>query len=96
MSSEFDIQLQNIQQKLQQVMRQYQHLQKENDQLKAELKHSQSLLAEKNKQLAELQQKADVLKLGVKEYSDQEKKDLEKRIDEYLKEIEKCLALLNA
>ncbi|MGN6615872.1 MAG: hypothetical protein ACTHJ5_01735 [Ilyomonas sp.] len=96
MPSEFDIQLQNIQQKLQHVLRQYQHLQKENDQLKAELKNKELLLIEKNKQLAELQQKADVLKLGVKEWSGQEKKDIEKRIDEYLKEIEKCLALLNA
>lgn len=96
MPAEFDLQLQNIHQKLQQVLKHYQQLQNENETLKKELKKNQQLLAEKNKQFAELQQKADVLKLGVKEWSDQDKNDLEKRIDSYLKEIEKCLSLLNA
>lgn len=95
MPAEFDLQLQNIHQKLQQVLKHYQQLRRENEQLKAELKENRQLLAEKNKQFAELQQKTDVLKLGARDWSDQDKKDIEKRIDGYLKEIEKCLTLLN-
>jgi hypothetical protein len=36
-----------------------------------------------------------VLKLGVSGWNDHEKAELEKRIDVYLKEIDKCIALLN-
>ncbi len=95
MSVDLDTQLKTIQLKLQQVLKQYQHLQKENAQLKKELEQSQQKNAEKNDQLETLQQQVDVLKLGVRGWSENEKVELEKRIDVYLKEIDKCIALLN-
>lgn len=93
--AELDVQLQNIHNKLQQLLKKHLQLQKENEQLKNELNKQQQLLAEKNQQLSELQEKADILKLGVSGLNDQDKKDLERRIDSYLREIEKCLSLLN-
>jgi chromosome segregation ATPase len=92
---EIDAQLKTIQAKLQMVLKQYQLLQRENMQLRKELAKSEQHHSEKTEQLQHLQQQVDVLKLGVKGWNDQEKAELEKRIDVYLKEIDKCLTLLN-
>jgi hypothetical protein len=70
-------------------------LQKENAQLKKELSKSQENISEKSEKLQALQQQVDVLKLGASGWSEEEKIELEKRIDVYLKEIDKCIALLN-
>jgi chromosome segregation ATPase len=92
---DIDTRLKTIQAKLQQVLKQYQLLQKENTQLKKELGNFKQSISEKTDQLQALQQQADVLKLGVKGWNEDEKAELEKRIDVYLKEIDKCIALLN-
>jgi len=93
--AELDLQIKNIQDKLQQLLRQHQLLQKENGKLKKELEKMQQLGAEKEQGLQTLQQQVDVLKLGPGNLSETEKNALGKRIDTYLKEIDKCLALLN-
>jgi chromosome segregation ATPase len=95
MSVDLDTQLKTIQGKLQQVLKQYLHLQKENAQLKKELSKTQQNNSEKTEQLQTLQQQVDVLKLGVSGWNEHEKAELEKRIDVYLKEIDKCISLLN-
>jgi predicted nuclease with TOPRIM domain len=95
MSSEIDARLKSIQAKLQEVVKQCNSLQKENAQLRKQLNRSTEHVTEKSEQLQTLQQKVDVLKLGASGWSEQEKAELEKRIDVYLKEIDKCLALLN-
>ena len=92
---DIDARLKTIQAKLQQVLKQYQLLQKENERLKKELNRSQQNNSDKTEQLQSLQQQVDVLKLGVNGWNEQEKAELEKRIDVYLKEIDKCIALLN-
>lgn len=95
MSVDLEGQLKTIQAKLQQVLKQYQQVQKENAQLKSALARSQAQHEETTGQLQSLQQQVDVLKLGVRGWSEQEKAELEQRIDIYLKEIDKCIALLN-
>jgi phage host-nuclease inhibitor protein Gam len=92
---DIDARLKTIQAKLQQVLKQYQLLQKENARLNKELTKSQQNISEKTAQLQSLQQQVDVLKIGMNGWNDQEKVELEKRIDVYLKEIDKCIALLN-
>ncbi len=92
---ELDLQIKNIQDKLQQLLKQHQLLQKENGKLKKELEKTQSLNQEKEATLNALKQQVDVLKLGSGNLDANEKNALGKRIDTYLKEIDKCLALLN-
>ena len=92
---DLDIQIKSIQDKLQQLLRQQVLLQKENQQLKKELEKTTALHAEKQVLLQNLQQQSDAVKLGSGAISDAEKNALSKRIDLYLKEIDKCLALLN-
>ena len=93
--SDIHSQLQTLQVRLQQLIKNYQQLQKENGQLKKELvKKSVEINIGKEK-LQNFQQQIDVLKLSKSGFDVTEKVVLEKRIDIYLKEIDKCLALLN-
>ncbi|MDE3145474.1 MAG: hypothetical protein KGL19_15060 [Bacteroidota bacterium] len=96
MNGPIDIQLKSIQQKLQQLLKQYQTVQKENAQLKKEAEKQKIIINSKTEQIELLQQKLDAVQVGVNNWSDDEKINLQKRIDTYLKEIDKCLSLLNA
>lgn len=93
---DLDLQIKNIQDKLQQLLRQQQLLQKENQKLKKELEKALLNSGEKEHVVQTLQQQVDALKLGAGARSEEEKTALQKRIDGYLKEIDKCLTLLNA
>jgi hypothetical protein len=92
---DLDLQIKSIQDKLQQLLKQQAVLYKENQRLKKELEKASSLNEEKQALVQALQQQTDVLKLGSGTMDEAEKNALGKRIDVYLKEIDKCLALLN-
>ncbi|HEX3024370.1 MAG TPA: hypothetical protein VHP12_04095 [Chitinophagaceae bacterium] len=96
MNGPIDIQLKNIQQKIQQLLKQYEAAQKENAQLKKETEKQKIIINSKTEQIELMQQKLDAVQVGVNNRSDDEKINLQKRIDVYLKEIDKCLSLLNA
>jgi len=87
--------LKRIQDKLQVLLKNHAVLQKENSRLKDELgKINQQ--AEQHQKIAEgLKQQVNVLKLGAGEMSEADKKEFEKRINSYLKEIDRCIALLS-
>jgi chromosome segregation ATPase len=88
-------QIQAVNEKLQQLLKQYQSLQKDNQRLLKENEHLKEKYDVKNEQTHQLQQKMEALKLTSVALNDDVKKDLEKRINSYLKEIDKCLTLLN-
>jgi len=92
---DLDRHIKNIQEKLQQLLRNQQVLVKENQRLLKELEKSKQSLEEKEASIAMLHQQLDALKLIATAQSPEEKALLEKRINGYLKEIDKCLALLN-
>ena len=92
---DLDLQIKSIQDKLQQLLKQQAMLQKENQRLKKELEKATLLTLEKQELMQTLQQQMDVAKLGSGNLNEAEKNALGKRIDTYLKEIDKCLALLN-
>ena len=95
MSEQLDSQLKNIQEKLQQLLKVHLVMQKENAQLKKELEKSKLLVDEQATQLQQLQQKVEVLKVGLDSWSEEDKMLLNKRISGYLKEIDQCISLLN-
>jgi folate-dependent phosphoribosylglycinamide formyltransferase PurN len=96
MHANIDIQLKSLQLKLQQLLKQYKLLQKENEQLKKEITTLKTN-AENNAQLTQtLQQTIDVKSVVLHQKNSNDKVALEKRIDQYLQEIDKCLLLLNA
>lgn len=87
--------LKRIQDKLQQLLKNYIVLQKENIQLKTELGKVKTASTENQKSIDDLKQQADILRLNAVEMNPVDKKEFEKRINSYLKEIDRCIALLN-
>lgn len=87
--------IQNIKEKLQQLIKQYQQLQKENLQLKKQVEKQSISLKQHQQHIQELQHKKDLSSLQTYLLSKQEKAALEKRINKYLKEIDTCLTLLS-
>jgi hypothetical protein len=86
--------LRRIHDKLQLLLKEHTVLQKENQQLKAELAAAGRKNSEQQKNVEELKQQVTVLKLGTSGMNEADKKEFEKRINGYLKEIDRCIALL--
>lgn len=91
--------LKRIQDKLQQLLKQYAAVQKENNRLKEDLHAVREKISGQNRQVDELKQQVSILKVSTgsaENYrmSEADKKEFEKRINGYLKEIDRCIALL--
>ena len=93
--ADLDLQLKSLQEKLQQLLKQQLVLHKENQRLHKELDKAGNANKEKEQFIQNLQQKVDTLKLGAGNLDESDKAALGKKIDGYLKEIDKCIALLN-
>jgi septal ring factor EnvC (AmiA/AmiB activator) len=87
--------LKQIQDKLQQLLKQYAAVQKENGKLKEELESIKQKTSAQQKNVDDLKQQVGVLKLNAGEMSEVDKKEFEKRITIYVKEIDRCIAMLS-
>ena len=87
-------QIQRIQDKLQQLLRQRDFLLKENGKLREELRKIQEGQADDSKRLEHLQQQVEVLRVTKTAMSEGEKREFEKRLGQYIREIDRCIALL--
>ena len=87
-------QLKRIQDKLQQLLKQQASVHKENEKLKEELGIAREKLSLQQLYLDELRQQVSILKLNAGGMNDRDKKEIEKKINSYLKEIDRCIALL--
>ena len=90
-----ETQLKRIQDKLQQLVKQHGAVQKENQQLKEQLESVTLQSQQIHKSMDELKQQVNVLKLNAGEMNDTDKKEMEKKINGYIKEIDRCIALLS-
>jgi len=86
--------LKRIQDKLQQLLKQHAAMQKENSKLREDLGLAHQKIAAQQKGTDELKQQVSILKVSAGEMSEADKKDFEKRINSYLKEIDRCITLL--
>ena len=91
-----DIQIKSLQNKILLLLKQNQLIIKQNLALQNEAESLRKSLKEKNDQLQRLNQQIDIIKLSGNALANDEKKLLEKRIDTYLADIEKCISILNA
>ncbi len=91
---ELDVHIKRIQEKLQLLLKRYHELQKENNQLKKELEKSLKQSLQNQQTIETLKQQAEVLKISSGNWDENDKKEFEKRINHYIKEIDKCIALL--
>jgi HJR/Mrr/RecB family endonuclease len=87
-------QLKRIQDKLQQLLKRHSAIQKENNLLKQELQEARSSLTVFQKSTDELKQQVSILKSVSGEMSEADKKEFEKRLNAYIKEIDRCITLL--
>jgi chromosome segregation ATPase len=90
-----DLQFNSINEKLQEVLKRYSRLQKENDRLKEELlqwKNNETAMQQK---IDELQQQLSILKLASGELSPKDRKDFERKVSQYVKEIDRCISFLS-
>jgi len=93
--SQLDQQLKRMNEKLQQLLKQYHSLQKENERLKQEFQQMTSRYDAVSVESEKWQQQTEILKLSKEQMNDEEKKAFEKRLGQYVKEIDRCIALLN-
>ena len=89
-----EIQLKRVHEKILLLLKQHQTLQKENERLKEDLKkmHVRGDLLTQDAE--KFRHQADVLKLSGRGLEEPDKKMLEKRLNQYVREIDKCIALL--
>lgn len=87
-------QLKRVQDKMQQLVRQYQSMQKENERLRSEKEALQKKLQLQQEQLEQLDQKLNALKLAKSGWNEEDKAVLEKKMNLYIKEIDRCIAML--
>jgi hypothetical protein len=85
-----------LQEKLQLLIKEYKQLQKDNKKLQKDLTVLEKDQTAKNILLQQLEQKVTAVQITGGHWEDSEKQALQKKIDAYLKEIDKCLALLHA
>jgi hypothetical protein len=90
-----DLQFNTINEKLQRVLRQYQRVKKENEHLNHELGRQEKEKAGLQRTISELQQQVAILKLATGDMKEKEKKDFEKQINQYIREIDKCIGYLS-
>lgn len=89
--------LKRIQEKLQQLLKEHAVLAKENSRMKEELSAAKEKIRHQQKSMDELKQQVSILKVSsgdTEKMSEADKKEFEKRINVYLKEIDRCIALL--
>lgn len=87
-------QVRRIYDKLQQVLRQREALLKENNKLKEELQQLRQSENDRVGQIEQLKQQAEILKVKKGDMPLEEKALLEKRLSQYIREIDRCIALL--
>ncbi len=89
-----EAQLKRIHDKLQQLLKQSAALQKENARLKDQLRNMESAAAVQHDTVETLKQQTEILKYSAGEMNAADKKEFEKRVNFYIKEIDRCIALL--
>ncbi len=90
-----DQQFNIINEKLQLLLKQHYRQKKENEQLRLDLDAEKRKGAAVQAKFEELQEQISIVKLGAGELSDKDKKDFEKKVNSYIKEIDRCIHLLS-
>ena len=81
--------------KLQQLLKQYQLVQKENQQLTNEIKELKISQENNLLRINQMEQQAGILKSAAGKMNEKDKKTFEHQINQYIKEIDKSIGLLS-
>ncbi len=81
--------------KLQQLLKQYLQLQKQNESLNTALADLKILNEKQLLEINQLQTQVSILKSASGEMNEVDKKSFDKQLGQYIKEIDKCIALIS-
>jgi Ni,Fe-hydrogenase maturation factor len=84
-----------VMQKLQLLLQEYQQLQKEQDRLLKQIRELEEENGLQKLKLDTMEVQLAALNSAKPSLSEEEKKQLERRLQQYIKEIERCIALLS-
>lgn len=84
-----------INNKLHLLLKQYARLQKENERLKEELEAARQKQSESSQRLDVYQEQLSILKITSGDMNDRDRKDFEKKVNQYISEIDKCISFLS-
>ena len=88
-------QIERIRQKVQGLLRKQSTLEKENEKLRAELDRRSAVEAELKQKVSQLEEQVNVGKLSSGKMDDASRKAFEKQLNQYIKEIDRCIAMLS-
>lgn len=90
-----DQQFNTISEKLQVLLRDHARLKKENGLLRQQLEQQQAQQQQAKQEIHLLNQQIAILKLAAGEMSAGDKKEFEKQINRYIRDIDRCIAILS-
>lgn len=93
--SDLEQHIKRINDKLQQLLKNYQLLLKENSRQNELVKQLKEAKEKDNQQITTLQEKISILKAATGKMTKADKKEFEKNINQYIREIDKCIGLLS-
>jgi regulator of replication initiation timing len=86
--------LERVQQKLQQLVQVQQKLRAENQALREQLAVTTEEKETLTGQITQLQELIGLLKISSRSLENQDRKEMEKKINQYIREIDRCIAQL--
>ncbi len=93
--SENEIHINRVQEKLAQLVKSYQSLQKENVNLANIVTSLRKKEADMKLEMELMSEKVQILKAASGQMTAADQKDFEKRINQYIKEIDHCIGMLS-
>jgi len=93
--SDLEKNIKRINDKLQQLLKNYQLLQKDNKRQIDLIKELQETKEKDREQITALQEKITILKAAAGKMNEADKKAFEKNISQYIREIDKCIGILS-
>jgi len=89
--------VENIEEKVSKLIQLYQSVQKEKEEILTENNKLELDLSDKEKTIKRLEEKIKLLRItkSVSAQDDERNKESRQKINEYVREIDKCIALLN-
>jgi uncharacterized protein YlxW (UPF0749 family) len=85
----------NLFQKIQRLIKEHELVRKENDKLKADIAACQKEKQQLETQIVAFETQIAAIQTGGKGMGEKEKEEMNKRINRYIKEIDKAITLLN-
>lgn len=90
-----DQQFNSLYEKLQLLLKQQIRLQKENEKLKSDLDSAHEKMNRQVEEMESLKQQVSILKISQGSFNEKDKKEFEKKISNYIKEIDRCISYLS-